>query len=122
MEFKFNAEKVNEADENGMMTANVDISTKEAIGALAKNAKVKLKEGWTWAKPKLKVIAGVGAIMGAGAYIATTLNSDSMAGIEKDDNANDDEIDGEFELCDDQADLDDGQQDNLDNNQDVEEG
>lgn len=121
MEVKFNAEKVNEADENGMMTANIDISTKEAIRALASNAKTKLKNGWLKVKPKLKNIAVVGAIAGAGAYIYSEMVSKPVAAeLEKSEDTNDVDIDAEFEVYDDQADL--VEQDNLDNDQDVEEG
>ena len=122
MEVKFNANEINgTVDESGNITANIDISTKEAIGALASNAKAKLKNSWLVIKPKLKNIAVVGAIAGAGAYIYSEIVSKPVAAeLEKSDDVNDVDIDGEFEVCDDQADLDDGQQDNLDNNQDVE--
>lgn len=121
MEVKFNANEINGADESGNITANVDISTKEAVGALASNAKAKLKNGWTWVKPKLKVIAGVGAIMGAGAYIYSEMVSKPVAAeLEKSEDGDYVDVDVEFKMCDDQADL--VEQDNLDNNQDVEEG
>lgn len=123
MEVKFNANEINGADECGNITANIDISTKEAVGALASNAKAKLKNGWQWVKPKLKVIAGVGAIMGAGAYIYSEMVSKPVAAeLEKSEDGDYVDVDGEFEVYDDQADLDDGQQDNLDNDQNVEEG
>lgn len=122
MEVKFNANEINGADESGNITANIDISTKEAVGALASNAKAKLKNGWQWVKPKLKVIAGVGAIMGAGAYIYSNMVSKPVAAeLEKSEDGDYVDIDAEFEVYDDQAEPD-GQQDNLDNNQDVEEG
>ncbi len=56
-----------------------DISTKEALAALGRNAKKKAKETWEWAKPKLKVIATVGAIMGVGAYAYSELTRPEMS-------------------------------------------
>lgn len=123
MEVKFNANEINGAvDESGNITANVDISTKEAVGALASNAKAKLKNGWQWVKPKLKVIAGVGAIMGAGAYIYSEMVSKPVAAeLEKSDDGDYVDVDVEFKMYDDDQE---GfvEQNNLDNDQNVEEG
>ena len=122
MEVKFNTNEINGADECGNITANVDITTKEAVGALASNAKAKLKSGWQLVKPKLKVIAGVGAIMGAGAYIYSEMVSKPAAAeLEKSDDVDDVDIDAEFEVYDDQAEPD-GVQENLDVEPNVEEG
>lgn len=57
----------------------VEISTKEALAALRKNAKVKAKEVWDKTKPKLKVIATVGAIGLTGAYVYSELTKPELS-------------------------------------------
>lgn len=75
MEIKFKSnDVVSAADAEGNVTAEVDISTTEAIKAIGSNAKAGLKKAWEKAKPKLKVVAGVGAIGAAAVYAYTTLN------------------------------------------------
>lgn len=76
-------------------TVESTITTKEAFKAIGHNAKVKAKETWTKAKPKLKKAAVVtGVVLGA-AYLINK-NSETPALEQKDEDWTDDEIvDGE---------------------------
>lgn len=86
--------EVMENDEVVEETIESTITTKEAFKAIGHNAKVKAKETWTKAKPKLKKAAVVtGVVLGA-AYL---INKNSTPALEQKDEdwTDDDIVDGE---------------------------
>jgi len=87
-----NEEKIVEVTEDVVEeTGEVIISTKEALRAIGHNAKVKTKETWEKAKPRLKKVAIVGGVVLGAAYLINK-NSEAPALEQKDDEWVDDDI------------------------------
>ena len=72
-------------------TIESTITTKEALRAIGHNAKVKTKETWEKAKPRLKKVAIVGGVVLGAAYLINK-NSEAPALEQKDDEWVDDDI------------------------------
>lgn len=92
-----------EEDENMEKNMNqepeVNMSTKDAILVIGRNTKAGAKKAWNKAKPVLKKLAIGASIVGAGAYLVTTLTNTAGALTKnEDEDWSDDIIDGTGEV------------------------